>query len=82
MIDPRFQVQHPRSPAKQRDPASQMKRTATSVVVKPISDDEIRLYAHELYQRRGGTEDRAVEDWLAAESYLAARKNRANKVIG
>jgi len=82
MIDPRFQVQIPRSPAKQCNPASQVKQAVTSVVPKPVSDDEIRLYAHELYLRRGGTEDRAIEDWLAAESYLAARKNRANKVIG
>ncbi len=82
MIDPKFQVQPPRSPSKQRNPTSQGKQAATPAAVHPVSDDEIRIYAHELYQRRGGTEDRAVEDWLSAESYLAARKNRANKVIG
>jgi Protein of unknown function (DUF2934) len=82
MIDPRFQVQLPRSPSKHRNPASQEKQSAISVAINTVSDDEIRVYAHELYERRGGTEDRAIEDWLAAESYLAARKNRANKVIG
>ena len=82
MIDPKFQVQPPRSSSKQRNPASQRKPAAIPVEVHPVSNDEIRTYAHELYQRRGGTEDRAVEDWLSAESYLAARKNRANKVIG
>jgi hypothetical protein len=83
MIDPKFQVQPPRSSSKQRNPTSQrQQQAAIPVEVHPVSDDEIRIYAHELYQRRGGTEDRAVEDWLSAESYLAARKNRANKVIG
>jgi Protein of unknown function (DUF2934) len=82
MIDPRFQVQLPRSPSKQRNPTPQVKQAAISVAVNPVSDDEIRIYAYELYEHRGGTGDRAVEDWLAAEAYLAARKNRANKVIG
>ena len=82
MIDPKFQVQPPRSSSKQRNPTAQRKQAAIPVEVHPVSDDEIRIYAHELYQRRGGAEDRAVEDWLSAESHLAARKNRANKVIG
>jgi Protein of unknown function (DUF2934) len=80
MIDPRFQVQCPRSPSTHRNPTSQRKlRTST---VSAVTDDEIRIYAYGLYERRGGSENRAVEDWLAAEAYLAARKNRANKVIG
>jgi len=52
------------------------------VTVNAVSDEQIRIHAYELYQRRGGTEDRAVEDWLSAEASLAARKNRANKMIG
>lgn len=82
MIDPRFPVQRPRSPSKQRNPTSQPKPAAIPVTVNPVADEEIRTYAFGLYQRRGGIEDRAVEDWLSAEAYLAARKNRANKVIG
>jgi len=82
MIDPRFQVQHPRSPSKQRNPRSQPKQAETTPTASAVTDDEIRSYAYGLYLRRGGSEDRAVEDWLSAESYLAARKNRANKVIG
>jgi Protein of unknown function (DUF2934) len=82
MIDPRYQVQHPRSPSRQRKPASQWKQVALPEAVKQVSDEEIRIHAYGLYERRGGAEDRAVEDWLSAESYLAARKNRANKVIG
>ncbi len=82
MIDPKFQVQHPRSPSNQRTRISSPKPAALSPAVSPVSEDEVRSYAHELYELRGGTEDRALEDWLSAESYLAARKNRANKVIG
>ncbi len=82
MIDPRFQVQRPRSPSKLRNTASQSKSPAIVATVNPVSDAEIRACAYELYQRRDGAEDRAVEDWLWAEAYLGARKNRANKVIG
>ena len=82
MIDLRFKVQSPSSPSKQRNPTSQPKQPATTPTVSALTDDEIRICAYGLYERRGGTEDRAVEDWLAAQAYLAARKNRANKVIG
>lgn len=42
------------------------------------------MHAFQLYQRRLSehyrvSEDRSVEDWLAAEAHLKARKNRANK---
>ena len=82
MIDPSFQVQRPRSPSKQRNRTSQPKQPVPSSTVSTVTDDEIRIYAYGLYERRGSTEGGAVEDWLAAEAYLAARKNRANKVIG
>ena len=50
-------------------------------VAASVSDDDIRAQAYRLYERRGRTEGHAIEDWLAAERYLRARKNRANKVI-
>lgn len=50
-------------------------------VTASVSDDDIRAQAYQLYERRGRAEGHAVEDWLAAERYLRARKNRANKVI-
>jgi Protein of unknown function (DUF2934) len=50
-------------------------------VPSAVSDDEIRNHAYQLYERRGRTEGRVLEDWLAAEGYLRSRKNRANKVI-
>lgn len=46
-----------------------------------VSADEIRNHAYQLYELRGRTEGRALEDWLTAERYLRARKNRANKVL-
>ena len=46
-----------------------------------VSHDEIRDHAYKLYELRGRTEGYALEDWFAAERYLSARKNRANKVI-
>ena len=46
-----------------------------------VLDDEIRNHAYLLYELRGRTEGHAVEDWLIAEGYLRARRNRANKVI-
>jgi len=50
-------------------------------VTSPVSDDEIRNHAYRLYELRGRTEGSALEDWIAAERYLRALKNRANKVI-
>lgn len=50
-------------------------------VTTPVSDDEIRNHAYQLYELRGRTEGCALEDWIAAERYLRALKNRANKVI-
>lgn len=82
MIDPRFQVQHPCSPPERRSPAARPQENAVHSMVAAVTDEQIRAYAYELFEGRGGTEDHAVEDWLLAESYLSARKNRANKVIG
>lgn len=50
-------------------------------VFDSVSDDEIRNHAYQLYELRGRTEGHALEDWVTAERYLKARRNRANKVI-
>jgi len=39
--------------------------------------DEIRARAYELYQQRGGQENRAIDDWLRAEAEV--RQNRGNR---
>ena len=49
-----------------------------------VSEDEIRIHAYQLYERRLSerrrlSEDHSMEDWLAAETHLKARKNRASK---
>ena len=61
------------------DPSTE--RSERKAVPGAPSDDEIRCYAYKLYVLRGRTEGYALEDWFAAECYLRARKNRANKVI-
>lgn len=82
MIDPKFQVQHPCSLSERRNPASRPRQNAALPKATAATDQQIRAYAYGLYLDRGGVEGHAVEDWLLAESYLSARKNRANKVIG
>ncbi|MGA3295412.1 MAG: DUF2934 domain-containing protein [Candidatus Acidiferrales bacterium] len=37
-------------------------------------EDQIRLRAYELYERRGKRDGHALEDWLQAEAEIAARK--------
>ena len=78
MIDPRVPVRQPPSPS------TRATISAKSGVSTAVSEDEVRIYAYQLYERRlsehrRGFEDRSVEDWLAAEAHLRARKNRANK---
>ena len=38
-----------------------------------ISDDDIRVRAHEIYEGRGGSEGDPVADWLEAERDLQGR---------
>ena len=42
-----------------------------------VLEQEVRIAAYELYERRGGTPDHAVEDWLMAEAQVRARRSRA-----
>jgi hypothetical protein len=79
MIDPKFRPQQSSSISPQAKPLGQPDVSAQSSVANVVSEDEVRIHAYELYERRGNTEDRALEDWLKAEDHLAARKNRANK---
>jgi len=55
--------------------------SATANLPDTISEEEVRIHAYLLYERRGGSEDHAVEDWLTAEAHVWARRNRANKAI-
>jgi hypothetical protein len=84
VIDPRVRVRQPSSPSKQAQPLATLGISAQTGISNAVSEDEVRIHAYQLYERRlsehrGGSEDRSVEDWLTAEAHLNARKNRANK---
>jgi len=84
VIDPRVGVRQPSSPSKQAQPLARPGISAKTGVSTAASEDEIRIHAYQLYERRvsehrRGSEDRSLEDWLTAEADLKARKNRANK---
>ena len=40
-------------------------------VKRPLSEQEIALRAHEIFQQRGGTDGRDLDDWLQAERELS-----------
>ena len=65
-------------PYRLRKPSRWRNRThrPSSGPVNAVLEQEVRLAAYELYERRGGTPDHAVEDWLTAEAHLAAAGSR------
>lgn len=87
MIDPRVPGRRHSSPSAER--LARPTASAKTSVSAAVSEDEVRIHAYLLYERRLSerrlserrllSEDRSVEDWLAAEAHLKARKNRANK---
>ena len=82
MIDPRVGVRQPSSTS--AGPLARPTTSARTGVSTAVSEDEIRIHAYKLYERRLSehrslSEDRSVEDWLTAETHLKARRNRANK---
>jgi hypothetical protein len=81
VIDPRVRVQQASSLSTQAKPLAEPEGSTKKGPASDVSEHEVRIYAYELYERRGGTEDHAVEDWLMAEAHLAARRNRANQTI-
>jgi hypothetical protein len=42
-----------------------------------VLEQDVRIAAYELYERRGGSPDHALEDWLTAEAQLVERRSRA-----
>lgn len=82
MSGPKRPVSHSSLPS--AEPLARPTSAAQTGVPTAVSSDEIRIHAYQLYERRLSEhsrppEDRSVEDWLAAEVHLKARKNRANK---
>lgn len=80
MINPKVRVQQASSLSTPAKPFAEPEVSAKKGPASDISEHEIRTYAYELYERRGGTEGHAVEDWLMAEAHLAD-KNRAHQSI-
>ena len=60
--------------SKRKKPESEMgatsERSGNSVMASP-ERERIAARAYELYLSRGGSDDRAVEDWLTAERELS-----------
>ena len=77
MKNPPVPGQQPSSRSPQAAPLAKPAPAGTRESANAVSEQQVRTYAYELYERRGGTENHAVEDWLAAETHLAAR-NREN----
>ena len=81
MIDRKVRGGNASSTSAQAQPLAKPETSGTGGQSSTVPEDEIRIHAYQLYKRRGGSEDHAVEDWLMAEAHLTARKNRANKTI-
>lgn len=77
MIDPKVRVGLPPLSSTQAKPLAKSDAVPKSGPVSAVLEQEVRLAAYELYERRGGIPDHAVEDWLTAEAHLAARRSRA-----
>jgi len=82
VIDKRVGVRQASSTS--AEPLARPTTSARTGMSTAISEDEIRIHAYQLYERRVSehrslSQDRSAEDWLAAEVQLKARKNRANK---
>ena len=81
MIDPKVGI-GTASPLSSRGQVSaKPEASAGRALSSAPSEDEIRSYAYQIYERRADSRDHAVEDWLTAEAHLTARKNRANKKL-
>lgn len=77
MIDPKVRVGQPPVSSPQAKPLAKSDAAPKSGPVNAVLEQEVRLAAYELYERRGGTpDDHAVEDWLTAEAQLAAAGSR------
>jgi hypothetical protein len=81
MINPKVRVQQPLSLSKQTKPLAELEVATQHSAGDAVMEQDVRSYAYELYERRGGTEGHAVEDWLMAEARLAERQNHRVKTI-
>ena len=76
MIDAKVRVGQPPISSPQAKPLAKSDAMPKSGPVSAVLEQDVRLAAYELYERRGGTPDHAVEDWLTAEARLATGRSR------
>jgi hypothetical protein len=76
VIDPKVRVGQPPVSSLQAKPLAKSDAAPKSGPVSAVLEQEVRLAAYELYERRGGTPDHAIEDWLTAEARLAVGGSR------
>jgi Protein of unknown function (DUF2934) len=77
VIDPKVHVGQPPLPSTPAQPLAKSVALPKSGPASAVLEQEVRIAAYELYERRGGTPEHAVEDWLTAEAHLVARRSRA-----
>ena len=77
MIDSKVLVGQPPLPSTSAKPLAKSVALPKSGSASAVLEQEVRIAAYELYERRGGTPDHAVEDWLTAEAQLVACRSRA-----
>jgi hypothetical protein len=79
VIDPKVRVGQPPVPSMQAKPLAKSDALPKSGPPSAVLEEDVRMAAYELYERRGGTPDHAVEDWLTAEAHLVAGRSGAGR---
>jgi hypothetical protein len=74
VIDPKVRVGQAPQPSTQAKPLAKSDTLPKSGAASAVLEQDVRIAAYELFERRGGTPDHAVEDWLTAEAQLVARR--------
>jgi hypothetical protein len=55
--------------------------SANSKLPEPMVEHEIRLRAYDLYERRGGRDGHALDDWLQAEYEVWQRRGAVGLAV-
>jgi hypothetical protein len=76
VIDPKVRVGQPPVSSPQAKPLAKSDAAPNGGPVSAVLEQEVRLAAYEIYERRGGTPDHAIEDWLTAEALLTSDRSR------
>ena len=79
MVDSKVRVRQSPSLSTQTKPLAEPEASAQTVQDSVDSEHDVRIYAYELFERRGGTEGHAVEEWLEAEHQVAKHRNPARQ---